>query len=357
MSKTCNIKFDSPVESYYSNFLSDARYDFTRQEMQILVIIIAALQEDVRMMMEKANNICMFTPEDLERNIKVCFSLNEFPVDMSGNEKRLIGAARSLLNKKIEMLDVGKYTAYSLIAKVDYIRKNRQLILTMIPDVWHKMLDFSFGYASISPEDLDEAFRLSSVYSIQLLLMVNSIKQTRTYTIEDLRTRFKKTGTYENTGDLLRKTIDVAKKELDSIGCTSFDYEKVTRPGSREIVAVQVYPKRAKKEKQRTRSSKKLDRKYLLTGMSLNTEEISWLKQKFEFTETELDNNFETFNVAKRVFGSKLMDIFISIFEYMIRNPDRGRNHKGYFIKAVKSRCEKVLEHPVTGDLFASQDV
>ena len=331
--RTPDLKTNSTV--MHSSSITDSRYSFTNLEMNIFAIILAAAQQDLRQMIDVGirDGLGKITVPEYKEDIQVKFYLDDF--DMNRNEQDLVRAAKSLVSTPIETLTPTGWIIQPPVSLVEYNKQDRSVLLTIRPMVWKQILNVDHGY---SEYELFTMMGLKSRYSKRFLMISASVKDSKEYMIDDLRKRFKMEKKYNTSTNFLIRVVDSAKAELDEKSAISFDYEKIKRPGTKEVVGIILKPKRNIAKIDREIEAKKLTHGRVQVGMSLKHEEIVWLRNKFAFTDAELNSNFGTFNTAKKLFRDALLDEMSKIYESMLRN-GRG-NQKGYFIRSLANNTE-----------------
>lgn len=343
-----NVSFESNMDVMQSSIVTNARFDMSRMELQIVLVLVAAVQQDIRELFnignslrDGAGNIIIPTPEN---DILVRFSLNDFPVDMAGNEMQLKNAAERLVAQPVEMKTEKGWSIEPFIAKAEYNKNGRYLELQVKPSIWVKLMDVKTGFTEY---ELNVAMNLKSKFSVRLYMMTKSNSGPREYSLDEIREQFKLKAKYSSSADILKK-FRLAQKELDEKAPTTFRIEPKKKLGSKEITGFILVPVDNKQNRDPSLELKKMAHGRIDVGMVLDKEETKWLKEKFNFLPTELRANFETFNVAKKVYGDGLLDAMIEIYEYMIRNHITG---KGYFINALNKNARK-NGGELQGDLF-----
>lgn len=327
-----------------SSILTEACMDMSRMEMQIFIILIAAAQPDLYELIDGSMSKRIPLGSQLptyNNSIQVAFSLDSFKDRMSRHEYELKTAADGLVSKTIETKDGnGGWTIQPLIQKVEYRPEGRVVVMTIAPDIWRKMMDVKFGF---SEYELFTAFDLKSPYSVRMYMIVSGMTGAQEVPFLSLKKLFKLENKYDDNTNFLNRVIRPAQKELDNKAPISFDAYPYKRNGSKGYAGVLITPKTNLLRKGDPELAKKaLISRNLTVGMCLDGEEIAWLKDHLYFTDGELNRNFETFNVAKKIFTDGLFDLMCSIHEFLIRNGRGGQ--KGTFIKTLKTHIEKVRQ-------------
>lgn len=338
-------QLDTNIDIMQSSLVTNARFDISRMEMQIFIILVMAAQHDLKEMIAK--NISegkeISTINKLyTQDVQVAFSLNGFPVDMSGNEQKLKIAAENLVKNTISTYTETGWIVEPLLSKVEYIKKNRLIVMDIKPSVWNKFMDIRLGYSEF---ESFTAFNLKSKYSVRFYMMASSNLGPREITIDELKKQFLLENKYTKNSDFLKNIVYPAQSELDEKASVSFTATPYKKKGTKEWFGIIFSPHKNLPRRDTALEQKKLTHGKVHIGMALDEEEIFWLTNgHLEFTKTELSRNFETFNVAKKIYGNGLIDAMQGIYDYMLRKGKGGQ--KGYFIKALKENINKTQADP-----------
>ncbi len=349
MSKQYNIvSLENNTDVLQSSFLTDARFNVKRMEMQIILILIAAAQRDLKQTMNitPGTNGSFGAPPVYKNDIQVAFSLRDFPLDMSGNEMSLKRAAENLVKQTVETKTPTGWVMEPLLSKVEYVKKDRLVVMNVSPSIWSKIMDIRLGY---SEYELFTALSLKSTYSVRFYMMAASNLGPREIPFDELKQQFNLEKRYSKNSDFLKNVIQPAAKELTEKASVTFTATPFKKPGSKEFVGIVFKPKRNLAKRDPVLEEKKLTHGKVQIGMALSPNDLDWLENgHLEFTRTELNRNFDTFNVAKKRYGDGLIDAMSGIYEFMLKKGRGGQ--KGYFIKSLKKNCLK--ESPEDERLF-----
>lgn len=342
------VSLENNSDVLQSSFLTDARFNVKRMEMQIILILIAAAQRDLKEAMNSSirDGKEIGQPPVYKNDIQVAFSLKDFPLDMSGNEMHLKRAAENLVKQAIETKTETGWVMEPLLSKVEYVKKERLVVMNVSPSIWSKIMDIRLGY---SEYELFTALSLKSTYSVRFYMMASSNLGPREIPFDELKQQFNLEKKYNKNTDFIKYVIEPAVKELDEKASVSFTATPFKKPGTKEYVGIVFSPKKNLPKRDPALEEKKLTHGRVQIGMALAEEDLNWLENgHLEFSRTELNRNFDTFNVAKKRYGDGLVDAMQGIYEFMLRKGKGGQ--KGYFIKALKTNCER--QHPDEGVLF-----
>lgn len=338
------VALDTNADLLQSSFLTEARYNVKRMEMQIILILIAAAQKDLKESMSKniEEGREIGAPPVYNKDIQVAFSLKDFPIDMSGNEMHLKRAAENLVKQTIETKTESGWIMEPFLTKVEYVKKERLIIMNVSPSIWSKVMDIRLGY---SEYELFTALSLKSTYSVRFYMMASSNMGAREISFDELKQQFSLENKYSKNSDFLKNVIYPSRQELDEKSSISFTATPFKKPGTKEFAGIVFTPKKNLARRDPVLEEKKLTHGKVQIGMALSREDLEWLENgHLQFTRSELNRNFGTFNVAKKRYGDGLIDAMQGIYEYMLRKGFGGQ--KGYFIKSLKSNCSREADNP-----------
>ena len=330
---------DKNIDILQSSLITNANYNVTRTEMQIFIILIAAAQHDLKRYfaenIEKGRSV-----DDMpvySQDVQVALRLNKLPIDMGGHELTLKTAAENLIKKTIEIKTETGWILQPFLNKVEYVKKERLLIMNVPPDSWNMIMNVKLGY---SEYQLFTALNLKSVYSVRFYMMASNKLGAQEITFDQLKTQFNLQDKYADNTNFLKRIIYPASQELKEKAPVTFTAKPYKKTGSKEYVGIVFTPQNNPAFRDPALEHKKLTHGRIQIGMSLTPEEITWLtrEDKLAFTKVELSRNFETFNVAKKIFGDGLLDAMNHVYEFMIRRGKGGQ--KGYFIKSLKQNSK-----------------
>lgn len=228
------------VQSYIFTF---ARYELTLFEKRIIYNMIydRQIQDYVRESIENRKN---------GKNAPFFPSLVGFkmPLDKitqnKGTYQEVKKAFVSLASKGFEYEDNNTWKFLNFIV-LPKIQKGEGVVYFQVPfEVYKAITEISRGYRQFS---LDIVLSLRSVYSQRFYEMFsrqdNSMHQTITKKIDDIKKLFKLENKYTVTKMFVQRVIEPAKKELDQKANYSFEYELQKSLGSRkyDIIIFKVY--------------------------------------------------------------------------------------------------------------------
>lgn len=116
------------------------------------------------------------------------------------------------------------WSATSIINDVVINRGLGQISFSVHRDVLAVISDFAKGF---SLYDMDIALSLSSVYSIRLYMIVNNSHRPFTISLYEIRKLFGLEDKYKQNADLIKRVIEPAREELDSLNINGFSFDIV----------------------------------------------------------------------------------------------------------------------------------
>lgn len=315
-----------------SRIITASRYDYSVQEQRILFLIIDMLQHHTE-----------------GKDLKKRYSLNEtlfgdydFTVPlvsfMKENEQNhtLVKASLKNLNTKlIEIEDSKMWMAFNLIERPTFNKGEGTASFRIHPLLASAFLDFSKGYSRYSLEVIKE---FKSIFAMRFYMLFSKQKDTINYGVDTLKLMFGLENKYEKTNDFQRKVIDAAKNELDRICPISFNYKRYPEKG--KIKGYTFYP-------YKTGIRDPVMENDLKNQMSIRWDLdiifINYLKEHFDFIDSELKNNIELFKECQ----AKLEDfaMVLSIIKAKA-NETKPASKQGYVIRALKKQLAQLDPNP-----------
>jgi len=310
------------VQSY---ILTTAKYDCSIYEKRILYRLVEALQFFVK---GKKLQGKIHIEENLFREHEVKMPISLFLAgENDNNYGQVKKALRSLEGKSFEYEDEQIWQLIRIIQNPE-IEKYKSLVsFRLHPKVFDALLDFSKGFRKY---ELKTAMMFKSVYSMRFYELLSGQKNPITYTIEDLKIMFKVEDKYKLTVNFIRKTIDVAKKELDEKSPYSFEYR--TNKIGKKIHSVTLHPIYIPKNRDDEIEEMSL-RKQVDLRWDLDKIVINYLKENFEFTEREIKNNFDLFKEAHQK-----IDLLYFLSEIKVTARNAKTSPQAFVIGALRKK-------------------
>ena len=311
------------IQSY---LITSARYDFNVYQKRILYMIICTSQRflDGQKIGQKITvNKDLFGDYRFTIPIKSLLSGEE-----DNNYYHLKKALEDLENKKFTYNDGNLWTIIRFIQNPEIIKHSGFFSFRLNPMIYDALLNFSKGYTKF---ELVTAMGFESIYTMRFYEMMSGQKTQIKYSLDKLKQMFNLSEKYKLTADFIRRTIDVAKKELDKKSPYSFEYSLIKE--GRKIVGFNFYPVYIAKNRDPELESKSLQNKTSIRW-DLDVKVINHLKQKFDFTETEIKNNRDLFAAAQNSSDFDLM----TFLSESVRKSNSAQNPKGWIIGAIKKQ-------------------
>ena len=205
-------------------------------------------------------------------------------------------------------------------------------VVNVNENTWKAVLDFSKGFRKF---DLNAALALSKSCSTRMLRLISNQKGPITYTIDSLRRMWGMEDIYPDTSNFIRRTIDVAKVELDEKAPWSFTYVKNTnmessenkgRRGKKAITSITFFPVKKVVNQPTSSMLQMIGSPRAVLGEDL----FDLLKNKFDFTVDGMKHNLVLFEAARRA-GLDLDDFLRGIAPSALR----AVNPQGYVINSI----------------------
>lgn len=337
LKKMKKIKNKEVLQSY---IFTTAKYDFNVYEKRILYRIVEILQEYMQGLKLNTKHCLVITPtNDLDFSIPLASLLTS---NKDENYTRIIKALESLNKKTIRYEDDKEWELINLLERPKVVKDNHSFATFRIhPKIGEVFFDFSKGFKKY---ELKTAMQFESVYSMRFYELFSHQKTPINYTIDTLKEIFKIEGKYKQTRDFIKYVIEPAKKELDKCSPYTFHYEPVKE--GRKITGIRfipIYqPQFEDEELKKQKLNKQMSNRWFITK---NVED--YLKYNFEFTDKELNNNLNLFEVLhNNLSENELLDFLVELKANTIASHQIG-NIKGYLISALKKKSEQLFEQKI----------
>ncbi len=258
----------------------------------------------------------------------------------SGDESNHLEAKKQL--KKLVSLPLeyeapnGDWIVTTLISKVVFSKANGEAALTIQPEIWEAILDFSKGFRRF---ELNKALELKSAYSLRLYQLLSGQETPLSYSLEALKKMLGVEKKYSRPYNFINRVIIPAKEELDQVAPYSFDYRLITERksgrGKAGITGITFIPYFQPKYRDKNLEEKQdfgtIKRKYPgVVSIPLGVE--NYLIHTAGFTKTGIENNRELI-----LQGYKHIPEFETAFLRKIVSKSRtAKNPQGYIVRAIK---------------------
>lgn len=153
-----------------------------------------------------------------------------------------IHEALQLANKSIDIVRNGNVLKCNVIAYPELYKKNGITYLRFYihQTLWYILLDFIKGWRII---DMPTYFKLSSIYSIALYILISNQTDTITYGWEKLRQIIGANDKcYSLTGNIINRIIKPAQKELTNNSPYTFSY--TLKKAGRKAIGIEITPQK-----------------------------------------------------------------------------------------------------------------
>lgn len=312
------------IKSY---ILTTSRYHFTAAEVRVMTQIVNLLQSFVEG--NKLEGRYSLT-EDLlgyrriTMPISVCLKHGE-----DKNYHSVKKALLSLQDKVIEYEDDKRWEAFNIIHSPIIEKGAESVQFDLHWRMYDAFLNYTKGYREL---ELLKMMQLDSVYSMRFYELLSGQKKPIDYTIDNLRIMFKLEGKYKQSRDFIKKTVAVAKAELDKRSPWTFDYEVIKK--GRKMHKIRFYPKFQPEHRDQELEERKL-RKNASVHWDMSPPELHYLKNQYGFDEKGIKNNMKLFIACKNK-GLSLVDEFAEVFP----RASKADNPQGYLIGVLKRKIK-----------------
>ena len=306
------------MEIVQSFIFSLARVRLSLYEQRILLRVVESAQVYLHGLWLKDNLKQIDGPT---ANVRIDIVVKDLLTEGSKHYEDVKEAVLSLQKRTMEYYDSTKRTWYATPIIYNASMKQGSGVITfyVASAVFRCILDFTKGF---SRYNLEKALQLPSPYAVRMYALMASQTHPITLKVEELYKTFDVVGKYSQTSDFIKKIIDTAKANLDSLGMSSFTYSTV-RSG-RRISAITFTPVRRD-----LKAASALMAQLPLSALVAKELKIS-LMQKFGFSARELSAHKQLLERFGKIdcWPQKLMEI-----EHRVKKGDKT---KGYTINAIK---------------------
>lgn len=233
----------------------------------------------------------------------------------------------------------GDWVVTTLISKVVFSKSTGEASLTIQPEIWEAILDFSKGFRRF---ELNKALELKSAYSVRLYELLSGQEKPLSYKLTELKKMLGVEKKYDRPFNFIARVIEPAKEELDRLAPYSFDFkpilERKSSRGKPTIVGITFIPYFQPKKRDKALAEKAdFDNiRYKYPNIVDIPQGIkNYLMQCFEFTETGIKNNQDLLSRANKHLD---LDKFL---RKIVTNARKAKNPQGYVIRAIKSELKE----------------
>jgi plasmid replication initiation protein len=302
--------------------LSTAIYDFNVYEKRIMYRIIELIQSNIHDVYNTGN----FIPFD-DEIIKVEMPLKSFLKNRTDkNYQRIKDAFLSLQSKIITYEDNKKWKAFNVISNTTINKETNNVSFYIHMQLYECCCAFARGYSQYK---LNEAFQLSTPYSMRLFELISNQKQPVTYTIDDIKRMWCADIKYVKNKEFIRWVIKPIQEEIAKKTSFAFDFELMKNNRRYEYIKFTPIENVERLEKE------------LSIVFLLNQNVISYLKSTFGFTTKEIKNNLKLFQTMENMLGWEKFVVRLSKIKEHTRLKKRP---KAYVIACLKNQIQDAEE-------------
>jgi len=311
-----------------SYVITTAKYDFSIYEKRIIYRIIELLQyhtEGKKLNENQKINLDLFGDAHIE--MPISYFLKD---EQDKHYTEIKKALSSLEGKKMTYEDDTTWQIIRLIEKPVINKYSSLVCFRLNTMIYNAFLNFSKGYRKY---ELKIAMQFESVYAMRFYELMSNQKSPITYSIDNLKEMFLIQDKYERVNDFKKYVLDIAIRELDKCSPYTFTY-KMNKTG-RSFTSVTFYPKYQPQFRDSELDKKDLQ-KQTSPAWDLSKNALDYLKNGFEFTTKEIQQNIDLLKLAE-----SNIDNFIYFLSQVKPRANRAKNSKGYLINAIKKELNK----------------
>lgn len=316
-----------------SRIITAARYDYSVQEQRIVFLIIDLLQQYTQ---GKDLKTKYTLAETLFGDYDFKLPLTSFMKENEQNHSLVIQSLKNLNAKLIEIEDTKNWLSFNLIERPAFNKEDGTVSFRIHPLLADAFLDFSKGYSKYSLEVIKE---FKSIFAMRFYMLFSKQTAAINYGVDTLKLMFGLENKYVGrNSDFENKVIKSAKKELDRICPISFNYKKYPEKG--KIKGYTFYPYKTGIRDPVMENDLK---NQVSIHWDLDIIFINYLKENFNFIDSEIKNNMTLLKTCQTKLGDFAM--VLSNIKAMANNSNPA-NRQGYLIKALKMQLEQLEEKP-----------
>ena len=311
------------VQSY---IFSVARVHLSLYEQRLLLKIVEHAQLACGGELIKKRMKALSTA-DFE-NVEIKVSVADILGSNSNHYEQVIKAARTLETRIMEYYssERAEYFCTPIIYNC-LVRKSSGIIRFFVARrVFDAILDFSRGF---SRYDYEVALKCQSAYACRLYILLCAQTNRIVISMQKLREMFCLQDRYKLNADFIKRVIDPAKKQLDEMGVSSFEYDLVKENG--KITSIGFKPIKRVPDSQVEAS---LQAKLSVSALVSHQLQLLLINDA-HFTYRELAAN------KKLLHDFSLLPESLSIALDIINRAINKNKRKGWIINAMKYEVSK----------------
>lgn len=312
------------IQSY---IVTTAKYDFSLYEKRIIYRLIEALQHFIKgQKLDKK----LAVEKDLFGDYLITMPIALFLAsDTDNNYKEIKKALISLESKSFQYEDDKEWELIRIIQSPKIVKYANDAVFRINPKIFDALLNFSKGYRKY---ELKTAMSFQSVYSMRFYELISGQKSPLSYTIDTLKIMLKVENKYKLNADFIKKTIEVAKTELDAKSPFSFTYTKNFK--GKKIQSITFYPIYNPENRDMELEKKELQKKVSLTW-DLDKMVVNYLKEVFLFSDEGIKNNIDLLKVAH-----KKLDLMYELSLLKVNAGKAKTSPQGLVISALRKKIQ-----------------
>ena len=212
--------------------LTVAHFDFSVDEMRVLLRIVEHLQED----MSKNIQLDLFTNKALTVIVPV---QNLLPKN-SNNYSRVKTALTTLRERTLVIKGEEKETITGVIKEADYFNNNKSVSIEISKAMVPRFLELKRGFTVFG---IEAAFNLESSYAMRFYQIICQWKDLpyKDYKVDDLRDMLMCKEKYATTGVFKLKVIDPARELIKTNALTDRYFTYSDLKEGTKIVAIRIF--------------------------------------------------------------------------------------------------------------------
>ena len=223
--------------------LTVAHFDFTVDQMRILLRIIEALQND---MVKNVQFELFEKTGEREITLPVSSLLPANSENYSRVKTAFDGLQSSIMIIRGEDSEKGKYFAKTpLVKKYKYFDSNKWVTVEIDKELIPKFLELKKGFTVFG---LESVFNMDSANAMRLYLLISQWRDLpyKDYAIEELRAMLKCENKYKTNGDFKIKVLDTAQRNIKENELTELYYTYSDIKNGNKITGIRFYIHRKK---------------------------------------------------------------------------------------------------------------
>lgn len=232
-----DYKKKPPPKIFQGNAITNARYDMSVLEKQLVYLVLAEIKREDRQAGKTDFTVRIKDLENYGQKLKNYTILRE-------STKKLVGRVYEIWTKDEHGKSVLIQT--TLLSSAKYVSGSGTIQVTVSNEIKPYLMDLAKGFTSYS---LDHALSLKSVYSQRLYECLSRFKDLGMWrcTVEELKYLLKIENKYTGYGMFKKKVLDVAQQELKRKTDISFEIEEYKEGRKIAMLLFNINPKETAK--------------------------------------------------------------------------------------------------------------